>query len=359
LPAPDAEALATHAYEAPFSVTERTLEIIWRSVLGIKRVGRNDNFFELGGNSLLLVDLQNKMKREGFSIEILDAMKNPTIASMSSFLTSELNESALREKIVKLKDGSGVPLFIIHDASGEIVSYAPLVNALSLDVPVYGISAFAFDNPSQIFCSIKSMAVNYAKLIKNFYGTGPYRLAGWCTAGGVAMEVAIHLIKEGGCVDFIGLIDTGLKSSAWEERDDESMKCEMIISFIKRLHPDMSGDKMIDLDSIDKFEDLIEKCFNESLFPEGFSSSEIKRRIDVSCMIAKSWEKYSMEDLPGNLYMFAATEFGSDGSRFVDTWKGNVDISPTIELIGGDHHTIMLSPNVHKLASRISSILSN
>ena len=49
LPAPDADALTAHAYEAPQGPVEEVLAGIWQELLGVERVGRHDSFFDLGG----------------------------------------------------------------------------------------------------------------------------------------------------------------------------------------------------------------------------------------------------------------------------------------------------------------------
>nr|WP_318246611.1 phosphopantetheine-binding protein [Rhizobium sp. T1473] len=57
LPAPDDDAYARTAYEAPQGEVETLLAGIWQELLGLERVGRHDHFFELGGHSLLAVQL--------------------------------------------------------------------------------------------------------------------------------------------------------------------------------------------------------------------------------------------------------------------------------------------------------------
>ena len=49
LPAPDAEALVTHTYEAPQGPVEEVLAGIWQELLGVERVGRHDSFFRIWG----------------------------------------------------------------------------------------------------------------------------------------------------------------------------------------------------------------------------------------------------------------------------------------------------------------------
>ena len=62
LPAPEDEAYARGAYEAPLGEVEETLAAIWSDLLGVERVGRHDNFFELGGHSLLAVRMISRMQ---------------------------------------------------------------------------------------------------------------------------------------------------------------------------------------------------------------------------------------------------------------------------------------------------------
>ena len=70
LPAPEADAYATRGYEAPQGEIETKLAEIWAEVLKLERVGRQDNFFELGGHSLLAVSLIERMRRNGFAVDV-------------------------------------------------------------------------------------------------------------------------------------------------------------------------------------------------------------------------------------------------------------------------------------------------
>jgi acyl transferase domain-containing protein len=72
------------AFSAPASETEVALADIWRTLLGLDRIGTADNFFELGGHSLLALRLIARLQ-DAFQIElpvqaVFDA---PTIAQMA------------------------------------------------------------------------------------------------------------------------------------------------------------------------------------------------------------------------------------------------------------------------------------
>ena len=65
----------------------RAIAGVWRDVLRLDDVGVDDNFFDLGGHSLLLVQVQAKLRdvleRE---IAIVEMFQYPTIRAMATHL---------------------------------------------------------------------------------------------------------------------------------------------------------------------------------------------------------------------------------------------------------------------------------
>ncbi|MBN3775591.1 condensation domain-containing protein, partial [Burkholderia sp. Se-20378] len=88
LPAPDGEAFARHAYEAPQGEIETTLAQLWSELLGVDRVGRHDHFFTLGGHSLLAVQLMERLRRAGLGTEIRALFATPVLADLATTLGS-------------------------------------------------------------------------------------------------------------------------------------------------------------------------------------------------------------------------------------------------------------------------------
>ncbi|HEU0299661.1 MAG TPA: condensation domain-containing protein, partial [Longimicrobium sp.] len=84
LPAPEGDAVARRAYEAPASETESVLAEIWSELLGVEGIGRRDNFFELGGHSLLAVRLVERMGRRGLHAEVGALFTAPTLAELAA-----------------------------------------------------------------------------------------------------------------------------------------------------------------------------------------------------------------------------------------------------------------------------------
>jgi amino acid adenylation domain-containing protein len=85
LPAPEYRPEA--AYAAPQGPLEEQLAAIWSEVLNIERVGRDDNFFDLGGNSLILVQLRDKLEAVlGRKITMLEMFQHTTLRSLAAHL---------------------------------------------------------------------------------------------------------------------------------------------------------------------------------------------------------------------------------------------------------------------------------
>ncbi len=87
LPAPDGEAFARRAYEAPIGPIETALAEIWTELLGIDRISRHDSFFELGGHSLLAVRLLERLRCRGLSLAIRDLFQSPTLTMLAQSLS--------------------------------------------------------------------------------------------------------------------------------------------------------------------------------------------------------------------------------------------------------------------------------
>nr|WP_225040589.1 non-ribosomal peptide synthetase [Rhizobium sp. T1473]MCA0807242.1 amino acid adenylation domain-containing protein [Rhizobium sp. T1473] len=93
LPAPDDDAYARTAYEAPQGEVETLLAGIWQELLGLERVGRHDHFFELGGHSLLAVQLLSRLRRLSLGVEVRTLFARPVLADLAASIVEVLNRA--------------------------------------------------------------------------------------------------------------------------------------------------------------------------------------------------------------------------------------------------------------------------
>ncbi|BAZ54107.1 amino acid adenylation domain protein [Nostoc sp. NIES-4103] len=101
LPVPEIQRLdLKEAYEAPNSEVERAIAKIWQEILHLKRVGINDNFFDLGGNSLLVVQVNHKLREIlHCNISVVEMFQNPTIKSLAKYINFNSKETSAFESI--------------------------------------------------------------------------------------------------------------------------------------------------------------------------------------------------------------------------------------------------------------------
>lgn len=71
------------------SEIERRIVHLWQTLLHQQDIGIHDNFFDLGGHSLLLVQLQSRLRRDlGVDLSIKDLFQNPTVAGMAAHIAA-------------------------------------------------------------------------------------------------------------------------------------------------------------------------------------------------------------------------------------------------------------------------------
>ncbi|HZI08988.1 MAG TPA: beta-ketoacyl synthase N-terminal-like domain-containing protein [Myxococcus sp.] len=99
------------AYVAPTTELERTLVELWQQSLGVSPIGTQDNFFELGGDSLIAVQLSDRLKRrlkvdvpasslyEGVTVQALAALLKPPDAHPGAAASeAEERESSVQRR---------------------------------------------------------------------------------------------------------------------------------------------------------------------------------------------------------------------------------------------------------------------
>jgi amino acid adenylation domain-containing protein len=84
---------------APFAAAEteaeRKIAAIWQEALAVDRVGIDDNFFDAGGHSLLLINVQWKLKEAfGREVALVEMFEHPTVRSLAQHLGQKHEEKS-------------------------------------------------------------------------------------------------------------------------------------------------------------------------------------------------------------------------------------------------------------------------
>jgi amino acid adenylation domain-containing protein len=81
------------AYVAPQTDVEKTIATLWQQSLGIDRIGLHDNFFELGGDSLLAVQVVDRVcQATNTSLPVVTFYEAPTVALLAQRLQARNGE---------------------------------------------------------------------------------------------------------------------------------------------------------------------------------------------------------------------------------------------------------------------------
>ncbi|MER0215500.1 MAG: amino acid adenylation domain-containing protein, partial [Nitrosomonas sp.] len=81
-------------YEPPQDETEQLLAGIWQEVLGIGRVGRNDHFFRLGGHSLMILQVQQRLKsKHPVSLPLRLFFESPVLKDIALAVHTQLSKN--------------------------------------------------------------------------------------------------------------------------------------------------------------------------------------------------------------------------------------------------------------------------
>ncbi|KAF9466964.1 polyketide synthase [Collybia nuda] len=115
------------------------------------------------------------------------------------FSWDELNQSG--QTVVKLVDGEGCPLILIHGVGGSIVPFIPLQQRFT--TPLWAIQT----TPEVPIDSIEKMAEFYFLRIKEERPQGPYRLGGFSASSLVTFEIARLLQANGDEIERLIMVD--------------------------------------------------------------------------------------------------------------------------------------------------------
>lgn len=218
LPMPDqSNILTSDEFVSPNNRVEEELVGIWENILGFKNIGTKHNFFELGGDSILaaifIVEVEKKFSK---AISITAFFLAPTISEIAKLLLSESTDDADSDLFTIRKSGEKT-LFLLHGA----IIYRDLADSIDPDISVCVVYAseeaklLGSNNNNEfieIYSNIEEMAERYLKEIKKHSPKGPYYLAGFSMGGLVTLEVARLLVKDGGSVESVFLLDSYVPS---------------------------------------------------------------------------------------------------------------------------------------------------
>ncbi|MFP2912481.1 alpha/beta fold hydrolase, partial [Pyxidicoccus sp. 3LFB2] len=332
LPAPDAAAAGLDGYEAPRDELEARLVALWEELLGVQPVGVRSDFFELGGHSLLAAGLMARIHEQfGRSLPVATLFQGATVEHLARRLREEAVAPPDAPVVSLNAGGTRPPFFCVHAVGGGVLSYAALARALGPEQPFHALQAPGIDGAREPLASIEALAARHLETVRRLQPHGPYRLGGWSFGGVVALEMARQLQEQGEQVDTLALIDSHLPPA---RQDAPAPSAEDLQALFLR--------------------DLVRtREERATLAPEQLQPL---RRVFDSHM--QALRAYTPRSHAGRLLLLRAAEHlererSTPDRGFAALATEGVDV----EVVPGDHYTLLQPPQVEHLAKRLAEYL--
>jgi len=360
--------LSEKKFVAPRTPDEELLAGIWASVLGIERVGVHDNFFELGGHSLLAVNLMARIGQQfGKKLPLSILFQESTIEKLAIVL--EQSTEKMWSSLVAIQpNGTKQAFFCVPGIGGNVTSFYELAQTLGKDQPFYGLQAVGLDGKSKPYTKIEDMATHYLKEMQTVQPQGPYLLGGHSFGALVGFEMSQQLQKQGHEVALLAIFDMTAPhlvekpiNADWDEAKwlfDAAHVIERGLG--KPL--EVSYEILQTLDSESQLNYLLQQFKKASFLPPDADKSDIRGFIDVykaNCRMT-----YSPQNIkPTRIALFQASERIEENAlneiKSDPTWGWNqyAEGSVNVQVVPGDHFSMMNQPNVRVLAEKLKVCL--
>ena len=104
--------------------------------------------------------------------------------------------------------GARTPVYGVPGHPGDVFCFSDLVKRLGDDQPFYGLEPPGLDGRREPMDRVDDLAAYFADQIQAFQPEGPYIIAGYCSGGATAFELARRLVQRGSTVPLLAMFGT-------------------------------------------------------------------------------------------------------------------------------------------------------
>ncbi len=349
-----------NCYVAPQTDLEHQLGSIWQTTLGLSKVGIRDNFFELGGSSLLAVELFTHIETStGKKLPLATLFQAPTIEQLAAVFHQQTQANLWSSLVPIQPAGTKLPLFAIHEVTGQVLFYRDLARHLTPDQPLYGLQPLLRDGEHPCHESIEAMATHYIREMRQLQPQGPYHLMGYSLGGVIAFEIAQQLLQQSQTVALLGMVDNR-SLLGFEEFTYIQLK-----PFRQKLLLHLS--KLLTLPWHQKIPYFLKQCRYKLDSPaENYSTMTASELMGtkISEHHSELLERYMPQPYAGSITLFLAKDEPKEADpEFIKYYDAELGWSKlttqTIDTyeIPGRHFTIVKEPYVQFLAKQVENCL--
>ncbi|MCY0935186.1 amino acid adenylation domain-containing protein [Streptomyces sp. H34-S4] len=341
-------------FVAPRTYVERRIAELWKTAMKWETVSVQDDFFASGGNSLIAVRLINQINREfSKSLPLQVLFESPTIEKLARRVGSGDLEQPSR--LVPLQPGgSARPIHCWPGLGGYPMNLRLLAEKMGTDRPFYGVQAHGINAGEVPYPTIREMAAEDVKAIREVQPEGPYTLWGYSFGARVAFETAYQLEQSGERVEQVFLIAPGspkVGAAGARERVATYADKAYVTILFSVFAGTISGP-------------LLDKCLAVAEDDESFAGfiSENLPHLDTDLVrriirvVRTTFEfSYTFRELTERQISAPITIFKAQGDdySFLDGSSGYSRTAPTVVELEAGHYSLLRAPDIDELAAAV------
>ncbi len=399
LPEPGGVALSDAPRVAPRTALEESIAAAWCRFLGLREIGVTDNFFDLGGHSLLAVRVINELNRTlEIPLNVLRLYQNPTVERLAAAIATPspaggAGAGGVRSTLIPLQpptDGDvQAPIYFIY-AGPEEFRVAQALRDAGIMRAMYAIEApwsmawrrAVENNDIAGFPTMEELSAPFAAQLIAHVGNGPCVLAGYSFAGLIGFEAAHQLIRQGGTVERMLLLDSVARYPTprqqwlhnwrldWEETPSILALNRLPEVAVARTRSLWRLSRWTLQNSQRKMMSMIRTPQTNPVPPVMDPGVLTSLRDEqggalhwglVERLYAKARYCYSLRPLDCRGALFTARNQGATPRRPWDEtqgWRGQFNGGLRIVPVPGTHHSVIQPPELGELCTRVNAELS-
>lgn len=271
--------------------------------------------------------------------------------------------------------GSSTPFFCVPGIGGVAFYLQALAHHLGPDQPFYGLQPVGLDGESAAHTRIEDMAAHYIEEVKHVQANGPYLVGGHSFGALVAYEMAKQLLEYGDEVAQLVILDALAPKGATQSARDDEDEVAVMLAIAEQLERFFGKDLGITAAALrglgpdERPHYLQQRLVAAGVIPAGRGMRQVHGLIQIPLIHSRIRYVPRRVQVP-RITVFRANDLGLRDfivSKVISAAGGGPDASfgwdlfsaapVRVQVVPGDHYTMMDEPHVQALAKHLGDCL--
>lgn len=251
--------------------------------------------------------------------------------------------------------GQRVPVFAVPGHNGNVFSFRFLAQQLGEDQPFFGLQPPGVDGECEPLTRVEELASYFAERLRAFRPEGPYTIAGHCSGGTIAFELARQLVEQGAAITFVALFSSPYPT--WFRRAPQLLnrlahRAEWLSHHFGTLASLSSRERWLYVTA--KLAERRRQRRERREAPEDVAPDPVMiQRAKLEAATLTALRRYSPRHFTGRVALFFPNREGLRGGNWMLRWRGVADESEEHYGPDGCGGDVMLhEPHVRTIAEQ-------